>query len=112
MNIQTKQHTIYMLIGPTECGKSTFAKNILIPQLRHENVEKNYIANVQYLSSDEIRQELLGHSYDKYASMMMEASGQALTCYSTSFRLSRVFRLMPILSLSTRRALPRIFVKK
>jgi predicted kinase len=77
MNIQTKQHTIYMLIGPTECGKSTFAKNILIPQLRHENSEKNYIANVQYLSSDEIRQELLGHPYDKYDSMMMEASGQA-----------------------------------
>ncbi|CAG9606625.1 metallophosphoesterase [Pseudoneobacillus rhizosphaerae] len=77
MNIQTKQHTIYMLIGPTECGKSTFAKNILIPQLRHENAEKNYIANVQYLSSDEIRQELLGHPYDKYATMMMEASGQA-----------------------------------
>jgi predicted kinase len=77
MNIQTKQHTIYMLIGPTECGKSTFAKNILIPQLRHENAEKNYIANVQYLSSDEIRQELLGHPYDKYDSMMMEASGQA-----------------------------------
>jgi predicted kinase len=75
--IQTKQHTIYMLIGPTECGKSTFAKNILIPQLRHENAEKNYIANVQYLSSDEIRQELLGHPYDKYASMMMESSGQA-----------------------------------
>jgi predicted kinase len=75
--IQTKQHTIYMLIGPTECGKSTFAKNILIPQLQYEQAEKNYIANVQYLSSDEIRQELLGHPYDKYASMMMEASSQA-----------------------------------
>jgi predicted kinase len=75
--IQTKQHTIYMLIGPTECGKSTFAKNILIPQLKYENAEKNYITNVQYLSSDEIRQELLGHPYDKYASMMMEASQQA-----------------------------------
>jgi predicted kinase len=75
--IQTKQHTIYMLIGPTECGKSTFAKNILIPQLQYEQAEKNYIANVQYLSSDEIRQELLGHPYDKYASMMMEASQQA-----------------------------------
>jgi predicted kinase len=75
--ISTKQHTIYMLIGTTECGKSTFAKNILIPQLEFEQAEKNYIANVQYLSSDEIRQELLGHPYDKYASMMMEASQQA-----------------------------------
>jgi predicted kinase len=91
--IQTKQHTIYMLIGPTECGKSTFAKNILIPQLRHENAEKNYIANVQYLSSDEIRQELLGHPYDKYASMMMEASVQA---FDLLFRKLQAVTTFPI----------------
>jgi predicted kinase len=93
MNIQTKQHTIYMLIGPTECGKSTFAKNILIPQLQYQNAEKNYIANVQYLSSDEIRQELLGHPYDKYASMMMEASGQA---FDLLFRKLQAVTTFPI----------------
>jgi predicted kinase len=82
-----------MLIGPTECGKSTFAKNILIPQLRHENAEKNYIANVQYLSSDEIRQELLGHPYDKYASMMMEASAQA---FDLLFRKLQAVTTFPI----------------
>jgi predicted kinase len=91
--IQTKQHTIYMLIGPTECGKSTFAKNILIPQLQYENAEKNYIANVQYLSSDEIRQELLGHPYDKYASMMMEASQQA---FDLLFRKLQAVTTFPI----------------
>jgi predicted kinase len=93
MNIQTKQHTIYMLIGPTECGKSTFAKNILIPQLQYQNAEKNYIANVQYLSSDEIRQELLGHPYDKYASMMLEASGQA---FDLLFRKIQAVTSFPI----------------
>ncbi|MHC0036472.1 metallophosphoesterase [Pseudoneobacillus sp. C159] len=77
MKLTTKLHTIFMLIGPTECGKSTFAKNILLPQLKFADAEKNYISNVQYLSSDEIRQELLGHPYDKYDSKMLEASGQA-----------------------------------
>ncbi|MEH7238016.1 metallophosphoesterase [Bacillus sp. JJ1562] len=77
MKIETKLHTIYMLIGPTECGKSTFAKNVLIPQLQFYDEEKNYRSNVQYLSSDDIRQEILGFPYDKYDSMMMESSAQA-----------------------------------
>ncbi|MCC3358220.1 metallophosphoesterase [Bacillus sp. REN16] len=77
MKIETKLHTIYLLIGPTECGKSTFAKNVLIPQLQFYDEEKNYRSNVQYLSSDEIRQEILGFPYDKYDSMMMESSAQA-----------------------------------
>ncbi|MEH7387941.1 metallophosphoesterase, partial [Bacillus sp. JJ1521] len=77
MKIETKLHTIYMLIGPTECGKTTFAKNVLIPHLQFFDEEKNYRSNVQYLSSDEIRQEILGFPYDKYDSMMMESSAQA-----------------------------------
>jgi predicted kinase len=93
MRIETKQHTIYLFIGPTECGKSTFAKNILIPQLQHEQEDKNYIANVQYLSSDEIRQDLLGHPYDKYASTMMEASGQA---FDILFRKLQAVTTFPI----------------
>lgn len=93
MNIQTKQHTIFMLIGPTECGKSTFAKNILFPQLQYQHAEKNYISNVQYLSSDEIRQELLGHPYDKYDSMMMESSQQA---FDLLFRKLEAVTTFPI----------------
>jgi predicted kinase len=65
------------MIGSTECGKTTFAKNVLIPQLQYELSDKNYISNVQYLSSDNIRQELLGYPYDKYDSVMTEASEQA-----------------------------------
>ncbi len=69
-----------MLVGSTECGKSTFAKEILLPQLRFEDEATNTRFNVQYLSSDGIRQEVLGHDYDKYDQIMLEAS-------ETSFRL-------------------------
>jgi predicted kinase len=93
MKIETKQHTIYLFIGPTECGKSTFAKNILLPQLQYRDDEKNYISNVQYLSSDAIRQELLGHPYDKYASVMMEASAQA---FDILFQKLRAVTTFPI----------------
>lgn len=77
MEIRTKVHTVFMLIGSTECGKTTFAKEVLVPGLRFEDRDKNIKANVQYLSSDQIRQEVLGHDYDKYDQVMLEASEQA-----------------------------------
>lgn len=77
MDIQTRVHTIFMLIGSTECGKTTFAKEVLIPGLRFEDTERNTKANVQYLSSDQIRQVVLGYEYDKYDQVMLEASEQA-----------------------------------
>ncbi|MFL1676846.1 metallophosphoesterase [Paenibacillus dendritiformis] len=76
MEIVTNVHTIYLLIGPTECGKTTFAQEVLIPQLKG-NAEAPVPVNVQYLSSDGIRQEILGHDYDKYDQAMLEASSQA-----------------------------------
>ncbi|NEN84027.1 metallophosphoesterase [Paenibacillus elgii] len=77
MEIQTKVHTIFMMIGSTECGKTTFANEVLIPGLRFEDESKPFKANIQYLSSDSIRQEVLGFAYDKYDQLMLEASGQA-----------------------------------
>ncbi|WP_127531336.1 metallophosphoesterase [Paenibacillus kobensis] len=74
MEIITKMHTIFMLVGATECGKTTFAKEVLLPQLRLEDVSRNWRANVQYLSSDAIRQDILGYDYDKYDQVMLEAS--------------------------------------
>ncbi|TDR51585.1 metallophosphoesterase [Paenilisteria rocourtiae] len=76
MELKTQLHTIFMLVGPTECGKSSFAKEILIPQLQFSEPNKNFHANVQYLPSDVIRQEMLGNDYDKYAQIMLEASDQ------------------------------------
>ncbi|NBI29876.1 metallophosphoesterase [Chengkuizengella marina] len=77
MQIQTKMHTIFMLIGSTECGKTTFANEVLIPQLKFEDESKNVNSNIQYISSDRIRQEVLGVDYDKYDQLMLEASDQA-----------------------------------
>ncbi|MCD9020210.1 metallophosphoesterase [Cohnella silvisoli] len=77
MEIQTRVHTIFMMVGSTECGKTTFAKEVLIPQLRLEDQDRNVKTNVQYLSSDSIRQEVLGFDYDKYNQVMLEASSHA-----------------------------------
>ena len=77
MEIKTKLHTVYLLVGPTKCGKTTFAKQILKPSLYFEDEAKGFKANIQYISSDEIRQQILGYVYDKYDQVMLEASAQA-----------------------------------
>ena len=78
MDIKTQIHTIIMLIGPSGSGKSTFAKNVLIPQLsKPMDTEKNFTPNVQYISSDEIRQDILGYNFDKMDEIMTESSTQA-----------------------------------
>lgn len=77
MEISTKLHTIFLLIGPTECGKTTSAREVLVPGLQFEDADRHYRANVQVLSSDRIRQEILGADYDKYDQVMLEASEQA-----------------------------------
>ncbi|WP_106766760.1 AAA family ATPase [Paenibacillus faecalis] len=91
MKIHTKMHTIFLLVGPTECGKTTFAKEVLIPALQWEYPQKNYKSNVQYLSSDAIRQELLGYSYDKYDQVMLEASSHAFQLLFERLKLTTSF---------------------
>ncbi|OMF22059.1 metallophosphoesterase [Paenibacillus sp. FSL H8-0548] len=87
MEMRTRIHTIFMFIGSTECGKTTFANEVLMPQLRFREEEKGVIANVQYISSDSIRQELLGSDYDKYDQVMLEASDQAFQLLFEKLRL-------------------------
>ena len=53
MNINLKMHTILLLVGPNQCGKTTFSKDILEPQL------KDLGLNVKYISSDNYRKDLL-----------------------------------------------------
>lgn len=77
MQMKFNPHTIIMLIGPTECGKSTFSEQILIPNLQFSDLKSGYRSNVQYLSSDKIRQNMLGYPYDKYNENMLEVSKQA-----------------------------------
>ncbi|SFB54323.1 Calcineurin-like phosphoesterase [Cohnella sp. OV330] len=77
MEMETRVHTVFMLVGSSECGKTTFAKEVMMPQLRLTDEERGLRANVQYLSSDGIRQELLGYAYDKYEQLMLESSSHA-----------------------------------
>jgi len=41
-----KPYTIILTVGPTGSGKSFFSQEVLIPQLKNDRI------NVQYLSSD------------------------------------------------------------
>ncbi|MFS0916457.1 metallophosphoesterase [Brevibacillus sp. 179-C 1.1 NHS] len=91
MLLHTQVHTIFMLVGPTECGKTTFAKEVLMPNLPFEDERKNVKANVQYISSDSIRQELLGHDYDKYDQVMLAASEQAFQLLFEKLRMVTSF---------------------
>ncbi|WP_053374118.1 metallophosphoesterase [Paenibacillus sp. FJAT-27812] len=91
MEMRTRVHTIFMLIGSTECGKTTFANEILMRQLRFSDEAKGVNANVQYISSDSIRQELLGFDYDKYDQVMLEASDQAFRLLFEKLRLVTSF---------------------
>lgn len=89
--IRTNVHTILMLVGPTECGKTTFANEVLMPKLRLHDEERGLRGNVQILSSDVIRQEMLGYDYDKYDSVMLEASEQAFGLLMERLRLATSF---------------------
>lgn len=75
IEIKTQMHTIIMLIGPSGSGKSTFAKEIIIPQLSKPfDKTKNFKPNIQYISSDEIRRDLIGMDADKFDNVMTESS--------------------------------------
>lgn len=91
MEIRTRVHTIYLLVGTTECGKSTFAREVLLPQLGLEAPDRGLRANVQYLSSDGMRQELLGNAYDKYEQVMLEASSHTFQLLFERLRLVTSF---------------------
>ncbi|MBO0453058.1 metallophosphoesterase [Candidatus Enterococcus murrayae] len=105
MKITTKVHTIFLLIGPTESGKTTFTKEVLMPQLAFQDDQKNFQANIHHLSSDDMRRELLGRDYDKYAASMMEASGVAFPYLSakleflTSYPINAEFVIIDTIGL-------------
>ncbi|ARF11914.1 calcineurin-like phosphoesterase [Klosneuvirus KNV1] len=74
MQFETQLHTIFLLVGPTNSGKTHFCKNVLIPGL-NKAYDK---LNIQYISSDDIRRKLNNNpNLGKYDSKMIEASHQA-----------------------------------
>lgn len=80
-NLNFKVHTIIMLVGPTSSGKTHFCDNFLIPGLKN-SIPLNKKINIQYLSSDAIRREVLGDTtLEKYADAMSFASEQAFNVF-------------------------------
>lgn len=106
MKITTKVHTIFLLIGPTESGKTTFTKEVLLPQVNFQDEEKNFKTNSHHLSSDDMRRELLGREYDKYSASMLEASGvvfpylKAKLDFLTSYPINAEFVVVDTIGLA------------
>lgn len=65
-----RPHTLFILVGPSNCGKSLFATRL------SAECDKQSISN-EIVSSDQCRRELLGASLDKMDPRMMEVSQQA-----------------------------------
>lgn len=84
MKIST--YTIIMLVGPSECGKSTYAKKI-------ENDFKNQNTNIKVniLSSDNIRREILGEDLDKYDKKMLSVSDGAFELLFAKLKVMTTF---------------------
>lgn len=77
-------HTILLTIGPSNCGKSYFCKNTLKPLLEKSLLDAKISPNVQYISSDEIRHQLLGNmNLYKYDNKMIAVSRQAFDILKT-----------------------------
>jgi len=72
--ILINEKTIVLTIGITNCGKSYFCENKLIPFLQSQN------ATVKYLSSDKIRKELVvDENLHKHANRGLQVSSQAFS---------------------------------
>lgn len=75
LEYKTKLHTIFLTVGPSGCGKSFFSEKYLVPLLK--NNFKEYVPNIQYISSDALRREVLGKDLHKYDQKMVHANEQA-----------------------------------
>lgn len=72
MQLEIGIHTVVLLVGPSQSGKSTWAS---IFKDKINQLDKELRVNV--ISSDSLRRELLGEDFDRYAPQMMEASEAA-----------------------------------
>lgn len=93
MNIDVNPHTVILLIGPSNCGKTYFTEHTLIPQLKALSPLPNTATvNVSHISSDAIRRELLGDpEVDKYSPAMDNVSGPAFDVLRARLRAAVAF---------------------
>lgn len=90
--METKPHTIFLLVGPSGCGKTYFATNYLKPALQAA-FPSEYPANIQYISSDAYRIDVLGKFHHKHDPIMLFASEAA---FSLLFRKLELVTSYPI----------------
>lgn len=70
--INVGMHTVVILVGPSQSGKSTWAGHF-VEKIKSQNSH----LRATVLSSDEIRREILGKDLDRYHPEMLEASEAA-----------------------------------
>jgi len=93
MDFIIKPHTVVILVGPSGCGKSYFSSKVLIPALKNRFADERIkwrVPNIQLISSDEIRKELLGsyhYNYKEDTQQLMAASEQAFILLSKKLEL-------------------------
>jgi len=79
--ITVEPNTIFLCIGPTNSGKTTFIKNLIA-----NNKKKLEGLNVQILGSDQIRKELLGEDLFRYDPRMLEASDATFRVFEAKLK--------------------------
>lgn len=93
MKIETKLHTVFILVGPTMCGKSTFADEFrwaLSSELNKAGI--GAISRVEVISSDQERQLLAAvKPLHRYAPLMAEASGAAFSVLMAKYKAALMF---------------------
>lgn len=84
MEIKLPLHTLVLLVGPSNSGKSYFSKNVLAPKLNTQLLNAGLNPNVHYLSSDDFRRDVVGQpEAHKYDSQMMHVSKKAFNILHT-----------------------------
>lgn len=93
MKIQTKLHTVFILVGPSMCGKTTFSKQFELA-LNFQLMKAGLAAGskVVNLNSDAERMNVLDDlSLHRYAPVMMEASEAAFNVMMAKFKAAIAF---------------------
>src|ERR1700693_4640981 len=70
--IELGLHTVIILVGPSQAGKSTWSHMF---QEKIKDIDENLRCPI--ISSDELRQEILGANYHRNDKRMLGASSQA-----------------------------------
>lgn len=87
MEINLKMHTILLLVGPNQCGKTTFVNEIIKPQVEDK-------VNLRYISSEELRKNILGvNELDEDSAQALEVSGQA---FDMLYSLVKMYTSYPV----------------